>query len=64
MILAACVHPTPIVATRTPAPVTAMTDTLCALPRLTFDRLHDTLPTIAGIKDQDARRNAVCGIGK
>lgn len=32
--------------------------------RITFDRLHDTAPTIQQIKAYDAERDAVCGAGK
>jgi hypothetical protein len=32
--------------------------------RLTFSRLHDTEPTIAGIKAYDVARDRVCGVGK
>lgn len=43
----------------------AQTDVGCsAFPRLSFDRLYDTLPTIAGIKGYDDKRDAVCGKGK
>lgn len=33
-------------------------------PRLTFDRLKDTLPTIGEIRSYDAGRDKLCGIGK
>lgn len=46
------------------APIPA-TDAGCIeFPRLSFDRLADTLPTIAAVKAYDARRDAVCGPGK
>ena len=32
-------------------------------PRMTYDRLNDTLPTIAQIKAYDAARDAICGKG-
>lgn len=50
----ACALPTPTVAT----------DACVAFKRLTFDRLNDTLPTIAGIKSYDDARDAVCGVGR
>jgi hypothetical protein len=47
------------------APIPATSDAGCIeFPRLTFDRLADTLPTIAQIKAYNARRDAVCGPGK
>lgn len=52
-------------ATPTPAISVAAPDTACtSFQRLTFDRLNDTLPTIAGIKAYDAARDAICGAGK
>lgn len=62
-ILQACATPTQIAGTD-PAPLPAPDTGCIEFPRLTFDRLNDTLPTIAGIKAYDARRDAVCGAGK
>jgi hypothetical protein len=39
-------------------------NTVCAMKRLTFDRLKDTLETIQEIKDQNLVRDRVCGAGK
>lgn len=55
VILPACAHQNP----------TPVTDGACVVfPRLTFDRLEDTLDTIVQVKAYDARRDAVCGAGK
>lgn len=55
LTLGACASPTQ----------TVVTDTGClAFSRATFDRLNDTLPTITWVKDYDARRDAICGVGK
>lgn len=44
---------------------TAVTDAACVeFPRMTFDRLNDTVPTIDQVKSYDARRDALCGVGK
>ena len=59
-ILVVCATPAPIAVTKA-QPV----DLACGeFPRLTFDRLHDTLPTIAEIKSYDAGRDKLCGAGK
>ena len=57
---AACARQTPTVVTSVAAPA----DGCVAFKRLTFSRLHDTDETIAGVKQYDARRDAVCGAGK
>lgn len=63
-ILASCAPLTPTPATSVAA-ASAEADAGCtAFQRLTFDRLNDTLPTIAGIKAYDAARDAICGMGK
>jgi len=46
---------------RTQTPVTSA---CTAFPRISFDRLNDTLDTIRQVKAYDAARNAVCGVGK
>jgi hypothetical protein len=61
LILQACA------ATPIPTPVTSAppVDLACSeFPRLTFDRVSDTLPTIAEIKAYDAGRDKLCGVGK
>lgn len=60
LILQAC-------ALQTPIPVTeaARVDLACSeFQRMTFDRINDTLPTIAQIKAYDAGRDKLCGAGK
>lgn len=60
-ILAACATPAPTVAIKTAPPI----DLACSeFPRMTFDRLADTLPTIAEIKSYNAGRDTLCGVGK
>jgi hypothetical protein len=60
LTLQACATPTPIPVTSAP-PV----DLACSeFPRLSFDRLNDTLQTIAQIKAYDAGRDKLCGVGK
>jgi hypothetical protein len=59
--LGACASPPPIRVTEAPPPASLA----CGqFPRPTFDRLHDTLPTIAVIKAIDAWRDQTCGAGK
>ena len=53
-LTAACAHLTP----------TAATSACTAFPRITFDRLNDTLETIRQVKSYDAGRDAICGKGK
>lgn len=65
--LAACAHRTPTAALDAPrwGQTTFTANAGCAaFPRLSYDRLADTLPTIAGIKGYDDRRDALCGVGK
>lgn len=61
LLLTACATPQPFA----PPIPTAETNTACiAFSRMTFDRLNDTLPTIAQIKAYDAARDSLCGNGK
>lgn len=53
-LLAACEHLTP----------TPVTSACTAFPRISFDRLNDTEPTIKQVKAYDAGRDALCGKGK
>ena len=67
LILAGCAHQTPTAARKLPVWGASTWSPLSgceAFPRLTFDRLADTLPTIAGVKAYNAKRDAVCGVGK
>ncbi len=68
LLINACATQAPIAGTSPvwgkTAFVAAPTDVVCSLPRLTFDRLKDTLPTIAEIRDQNAKRDKLCGAGK
>lgn len=61
LIPTACARQTPIPATDGGA---AVNIGCLEFSRLTFSRLHDTEPTIAGIKAYDAARDKVCGVGK
>lgn len=63
LIPAACASPTPIPA---PSAVTAAGANVGCVEftRGTFDRLNDTLPTIAWVKSYNAGRDAICGQGK
>lgn len=54
-ILAACA---------TPAPTVATSSGCIDFARLTYDRLNDTLPTIAQVKTYDDQRDKLCGAGK
>jgi len=53
-LTASCEHLTP----------TPVTSACTAFPRISFDRLNDTLDTIRQVKAYDAGRDAICGKGK
>lgn len=63
LIPAGCAPLTRIAA---PSAVTAAGDNVGCVEftRGTFDRLNDTLPTIAWVKSYNAGRDATCGVGK
>lgn len=64
--LLACAHQAPTAAIDPPAAAAGpgLGPGCLAFDRLTFDRLGDTLPTIAGIKAYDAARDRICGAGR
>lgn len=61
LALAACASQTPIPATDGGTTVNVG---CVEFSRLTFSRLHDTDETIKGVKEYDAARDKVCGVGK
>lgn len=63
LILAACGTLRPTVATR-PGPALPTPSACVAFPRLSYDRLKDTVPTIGEIKSYDAARDVLCGAGR
>ena len=61
--LAGCAHQTPTLATK-PVAAPAYNAGCLEFPRLSYDRLFDTAPTIEQVKQYNAARDAVCGVGK